>query len=101
MTPEKWGPPMWKFLHVVTFTYPKNPSLITKKKYFSFIKDFKNVIPCQTCREGYVKAIKDFNIEILKNPETFSRWMVKVHNRVNKKLGKEFFPYSKALKMYT
>ncbi len=96
-----WGPSAWKFLHAITFAYPVNePSQITKIKYLTFFKLLKYVLPCATCRRGYTQDASDLSIRVLKNRDTLSRWLVEVHNRVNKRLNKRIRNYDDIKKIY-
>ena len=34
-----WGPPLWHFLHLMSFNYPVNPTKKQKRDYKRFIHD--------------------------------------------------------------
>ena len=36
MHPELWGPGAWKFLHSITFNYPKEPTSRDKEYHAKF-----------------------------------------------------------------
>jgi FAD-linked sulfhydryl oxidase len=95
-----WGRPGWKFLHAVTFAYPKNPDLKTKLRYRRFFKMLKYVLPCPLCRAHYAKLVQHLGIKHMKNTGTLSRWLVDVHNKINVKLGKKVFSYEEVKQMY-
>ena len=40
-----WGPPMWHFLHTMSFNYPVEPTLENKKHYKNFIYNLRHVLP--------------------------------------------------------
>jgi hypothetical protein len=86
-----WGPPLWMFLHIISFNYPLKPSAKEKKEYYDFILSLKSILPCKYCRENVVKNLKDisFSKSDMKNRETFSKAIYKLHNKVNKMLGKK------------
>lgn len=86
-----WGPAGWKFLHTVTMAYPDNPSEVTKRRYLTFFKSIQHVLPCPVCQIGFADETKDLKIEKFKDRKTLVRWLVAVHNRINKKLGKKIF----------
>lgn len=94
-----WGRSGWQFLHTVTFAYPDHPTLLDKKRYLSFFKMIKYILPCPGCRRDFAKVKIDQ--KSFKNRETLSRWLVAVHNRINVKLGKPVVPYSIIKKRYT
>ena len=45
-----WGPPMWHFLHTMSFNYPAVPSDEQKQLYREFMLSLPNVLPCRYCR---------------------------------------------------
>ena len=53
-----WGPSLWHVLHIISFNYPPNPSLIDKRNYHNFLKSLENVLPCKYCRENLKKNFK-------------------------------------------
>lgn len=48
-----WGPPMWHFLHTMSFNYPIVPSPDDMKNYREFVYSLQNVLPCRYCRENF------------------------------------------------
>lgn len=86
-----WGPPMWTTLHIISFTYPENPSKEDKEHYYKFFKNLKNILPCQMCRENLVKNLKTHKLtkNVLKNRHNLSLWVYQLHEIVNTMLGKE------------
>jgi hypothetical protein len=87
-----WGSSMWIFLHTMSFNYPVEPTKEDKKHYMEFLKSLQYILPCRTCRENYTKNIKakdtKLTVSVLKNRETLSRWLNKLHNTINNQLGK-------------
>ena len=85
-----WGPPLWHFLHTMSFNYPVNPSEIDKENYKNFVLNMGKILPCKYCRDNLKKNIKNvpLNRTQLKNRDNFSKWMFNFHNEVNKQLGK-------------
>lgn len=86
-----WGPPLWHYLHIMSFNYPVKPSIKDKKHYRKFILNLKNVLPCGYCRKNLKKNFKmlPLNNSALKNRETFSKWVFDLHELVNTMLGKK------------
>ena len=41
-----WGPPMWHYLHTMSFNYPVKPTRHDKKHYKNFVLNLQNVLPC-------------------------------------------------------
>ena len=85
-----FGPPTWFILHCTSFNYPINPTEMDKKHYTDFLMSFEYTLPCVYCRTNFKDNIKKagFNPSVMKNRETFSRFIYKLHNVVNKMLGK-------------
>eukprot|EP00873_Tetraselmis_striata_P043802 jgi/Tetstr1/464066/TSEL_008871.t1 len=89
ITPDVWGGPMWRTIHVVALGYPRNPSPEIRRQYKAFYDSLRTVIPCITCREGYNRIVDDVPVDdALANSQDLFNWTVHVHNRVNEKLGK-------------
>ena len=85
-----WGPPLWHFLHLMSFNYPVKPTKKQKSDYKRFICDLRNVLPCKTCRDNFVKHLEKNPIDdAMKNRNTFSRYIYCMHEKINKYLGKE------------
>ena len=91
MLTSVWGPSFWHVLHTISVNYPVNPTCDDKANYKVFIMSLKNVLPCKYCRINLVKNLKvnPLNAEALKNRENFSKWVYKLHEVVNKSLGKK------------
>ena len=86
-----WGPSMWHYLHTMSFNYPVKPTRKDKKHYRQFVMNLRNVLPCKYCRMNLRKNLKDVPLrdKDLKNRHTFSLWMYKLHEHINKMLGKK------------
>jgi hypothetical protein len=90
MLTSVWGPSFWHVLHTISVNYPIKPTRDDKEHYKTFIMSLKYVLPCRYCRTNLTKNLKitPLNNEALKNRENFSKWMYKLHETVNKLLGK-------------
>jgi hypothetical protein len=86
-----WGPPMWHFLHTMSFNYPVNPSQEDKIHYRDFVLSLEHVLPCKYCRENLKTNFKSLPLTMaeMKNRETFSRYMYELHELVNRMLKKK------------
>jgi len=86
-----WGPPLWFFLHTMSFNYPINPSNQDKKNYKEFVYNLRNILPCKYCRINLKKNLKEKPLtnKHLKGREQFSRFIYDLHNEVNKMLDKK------------
>ena len=90
MLTSVWGPGLWHFLHTISFNYPIKPSNKDKKYYRQFISLLKYVLPCKYCRINFLKNLKQLplNKSVFKDRESFSKYMFRLHEHVNKSLGK-------------
>ncbi len=90
MVTSVWGPSLWHVLHTISFNYPDNPTREDKENYYNFLKYLGKVLPCKFCRDNYAKNFKNigFNENCLRNRESFSRCIYKLHKIVNKDLSK-------------
>jgi hypothetical protein len=86
-----WGPSMWHYLHTMSFNYPINPTLEDKKHYRDFMLNLQYVLPCKYCRQNLTKNYKAFPLRSsdMANRESFSRYVYKLHEMVNKMLKKK------------
>ena len=86
-----WGPSMWHFLHIMSFNYPVNPSKEDKKNYQAFVLNLQNILPCKYCRQNLQKNFKanPLTMADMANRDRFSRYIYKLHEMVNKLLGKK------------
>ena len=85
-----WGPPMWHYLHTMSFNYPVKPSKKAKKAYRDFVLNLQNVLPCGKCRENLKHNFKRLPLSFpkMKNRETFSKYIFVLHELINKILTK-------------
>ena len=95
MEPNIWGPGAWLFLHSITLNYPDKPTLEQKKIYNDFFHLLGNVLPCSKCQRNYKSHINNSPISFnLKNKESLSKWLVNIHNQVNKINNKPIISYN-------
>ena len=91
MVTKIWGPALWHSLHTISFNYPVNPSKNDKIYYKQFILNLQHVLPCKLCRINFKNNIKHHPLRLcdLENRRSFSMWVYKLHEYVNKMLGKK------------
>ena len=90
MLTSVWGPPMWHYLHTMSFNYPVNPTPEDKKHYMDFIITLQYVLPCKYCRMNLTNNFKKKPLQMchMENRDTFSRYIYELHEIVNKMLHK-------------
>lgn len=86
-----WGPAQWHFMHTISFNYPVNPTTEDKKNYRDYILSLQNVLPCKYCRMNLKTNLKHMPLTMkhMKNRESFSKYIYRLHELVNKMLKKE------------
>lgn len=86
-----WGPAAWHLLHTISFNYPINPTVENKKQYKEFVENMKNVLPCKYCRINLKNNLNAYPIRPchMKDRDSFSRYIYKLHETINRKLGKK------------
>ena len=91
MLTSVWGPSLWHYLHTMSFNYPIKPTKDDKKNYKEFIFNLKNVLPCKYCRINLKNNLKNLPLRNcdMKNRDTFSRYVYKLHELINKMLKKK------------
>jgi hypothetical protein len=91
MITSVWGPPLWHYLHTMSFNYPVNPTAEEKKHYMHFVESLQYVLPCKYCRMNLKNNFKQLPLKMcnMKNRETFSRYVYNLHELVNRMLHKK------------
>ena len=86
-----WGPSVWHSIHTISFNYPINPTMEDKIQYRNFILSLQNVLPCKYCRMNLKTNFKQLPLTmgVMKNRETFSRYIYDLHELINKMLHKK------------
>ena len=102
ITPEVWGPHLWKSIHYISLGYPKEPTQEDKDNYKSFFENLWKVIPCDKCAINYKNHLKELplNASDLETTTSLFYWTVHLHNIVNKEKGKKLISPKKALSEY-
>tara|TARA_B110000444_G_scaffold261027_1_gene310576 strand:- start:1185 stop:1628 length:444 start_codon:yes stop_codon:yes gene_type:complete len=95
--PNVWGPPLWDILHFLTFKYNSKED---KELYLKLFSEYVlTLIPCPPCERHYERRLVKIPID-LRSREKLSRWLVNLHNDVNKELKKPTMSYEKVVERY-
>lgn len=105
---EVWGPCAWKFMHAISFRYPTpSPSAEQRQSAYDFLASLKQLLPCVKCRHHFttyfddpVDGIAGVGSAHLQDRQHLSRWLVALHNDVNRRLDKPQMAYSEVAKQY-
>ncbi len=101
MQANEWGPPAWKFLHTVTFSYPTNPDDETKSHFKDLFSNLRYTLPCSFCRSYYTQIFKYISIDpYLESRNGLTFWLFVVHNIVNRKLNRDLANYEDVVLEY-
>ena len=90
MLTSVWGPALWHTLHTISFNYPAQPDAETQRRYRRFLRGMRHVLPCRHCRENYRNNAKaaGYGDAVFASRDAFSRFIFRLHNHVNRMLGK-------------
>jgi len=96
-----WGPQAWTFLHTITLNYPDNPTNQDKNNYYSFFSNLKHVLPCEKCKNHYNENFNKYNLEQnLNSKDDLVKWLIDIHNEVNKSNDKKIWTYDEVYNEY-
>jgi len=99
--PTAFGPHFWFVLHSVSFFYPENPTDTDMKIHKDYFESFVHVLPCEDCKMHYRVLLTKYPIDgHLESRDELSRWVVFIHNQVNKRLGKPEMAYDQVVSNY-
>lgn len=102
LTPEEWGPPLWRRFHAFAAQY--DPLVVPQKDVRMWYRDFANSVPCLSCQTKYraiLESTYQLTDEILSSRETLFEWTVTVHNAVNMFLHKPLMTLEEAKQVHS
>ena len=101
MDPNIWGPHAWFFLHTIARNYPENPSSQDKQSHLQFFSLLQSIIPCEICKQNYKAHFVKFPLQKSLNTRVdFQKWLINIHNEVNKIHKKKQYTYEEVTKLY-
>ena len=99
--PEIWGPHYWFFLNTVAMCYPYNPTKVIKKKYYDFIMNFPLFIPIPDIAKQFSEILDKYPVTpYLDSRESFIKWIIFIHNKINIMLNKNTLEYNDFINNY-
>eukprot|EP00890_Picochlorum_soloecismus_P004960 jgi/Picsp_1/5465/NSC_02824-R1_protein len=90
VTREEVGRATWTFLHTLAAQYPERPSFRQKQDAKKMIDILTRMYPCGECARHFKEVVKAHPPRV-ESRQQFSLWMCRVHNVVNRSLGKPSF----------
>lgn len=100
---DSWGEPFWQVMHAVTFSYPDEPDNDTVERTRIFFRLVPFILPCGLCGMHFHMMMRDahpLSNEVLSNRDKLSRWLVTMHNGVNRRLKKQVVQYDDVKRFY-
>jgi hypothetical protein len=98
---EVWGPAYWFFLMTIALTYPDHANAVTKRKYYDLLHNFPLFMPDQEMGNEFSRMLDKYPVTpYLDYRESFIKWVIFIHNRINVKLGKPEITEEEALDHY-
>lgn len=98
INPEIWGPVFWNTINILAINYPEKPNIQDQNNITSFLTNLKNILPCEKCRNHYKENIEKFPIsQALTSRSNFIKWVIDIHNSINKTHGKKVLTYDEGL----
>ena len=99
--PSTWGPFFWHTMHLVALGYPSKPTYAEKRAAKEFFESFTHLIPCPTCKMHYAEHLKNNPLTpSLDTRHDLFQWTIRIHNLVNKDLGKPEYVDTDAIAFY-
>ena len=105
--PTFWGPGVWHLLHVTAANFPCQPTQDDRRAFKAFVESLAGMLPCAACRAHFgamVAGQRGAKLELtpsaLKDRFALFAWTVRVHNEVNRRLGKPIYTDSKQWFIY-
>jgi hypothetical protein len=99
--PHIWGPHFWFFLHTIAMAYPDYANEVTKRKYYDLIQNMPLFIPNPEMGNQFSRLLDDYPVTpYLGKRESFIRWTVFIHNKINVILGKPEIALEDAIAAY-
>lgn len=94
MDKDELGKNSWSLFHTISVHYPDKPTMEDQQLMKQFINGIARFYPCESCAKDFRADIETYppNTESRK---ALTNWWCRIHNRVNKKLGKPEFDCSK------
>eukprot|EP00246_Nothoceros_aenigmaticus_P008437 TRINITY_DN2310_c0_g1_i2.p1 TRINITY_DN2310_c0_g1~~TRINITY_DN2310_c0_g1_i2.p1 ORF type:complete len:269 (+),score=49.31 TRINITY_DN2310_c0_g1_i2:47-853(+) len=87
---EELGRATWTFLHTLAAQFPENPTRQQQRDVKELMLILSRMYPCKVCAEHFRHILRTNPVQAGSGPE-LAHWMCRVHNVVNRSLGKPQF----------
>ncbi|BBM97760.1 mitochondrial FAD-linked sulfhydryl oxidase [Marchantia polymorpha subsp. ruderalis] len=88
---EDLGRATWTFLHTLAAQFPDQPTKQQQRDVKDLMGILSRIYPCKECADHFKDVLRANPVES-KSGEALGQWMCRVHNVVNRSLGKAQFP---------
>ena len=97
--PSVWGPREWRRMHKMSLQLYRGVLVCNFVEYLTGLADS---LPCAACRDHYKKLLEEMPIPVhaLTSAAGAFAYTVRLHNAVNRRLGKRELPLEEAIKLY-
>jgi hypothetical protein len=99
--PEVWGPPIWTFLHALAEKVNENRYIEIAPQLFFFIRKICRYLPCPDCSQHASQFFSRVNFASLKTKDDFKNILFMLHNAVNRRKFKPYFPHASLTEAYS
>ena len=100
MSPNRWGPPIWTFFHVLAEKINEEQFHSVFPILFGFIRRICRILPCPECSEHATIFLSKVNPAGVRNKDDFRNIMCIFHNVVNRRKQKPAFDGAKLKERY-
>ena len=95
---EIWGPIMWKILHNLTINVQDQKDNWAKTQNRKAVKSLLETMPCLRCRNHSLKMLS--SVPMSPTKEQLQKFVIDLHNDVNKQNDKQIFSYEEVVELY-
>lgn len=97
---ENVGRQTWELMNMYAFSFPIQPSAEQIQGAKQFFESIGYLFPCENCQFHYRQMFYSSFPFHTCTRETLSRWVVDIHNQVNKRLGKPIWNWEQVQSQY-
>ncbi|KAI5066931.1 hypothetical protein GOP47_0017459 [Adiantum capillus-veneris] len=88
---ESLGHATWTFLHTLAAQFPEKPTRQQQRDAKELMAILSRLYPCKECADHFKEVLKANPVQAGSGVQ-LAQWMCRVHNVVNRSLGKSIFP---------
>ena len=94
MSPNTWGPSIWKFFHILSYCIKDDHFNTVGKNILPIIKQICRSLPCNICSAHATQFLNKINSSQIKSKNDLINIIYIFHNYVNKTKNKPMFNVS-------